>query len=130
LYSILPHRGDWKAADVTRRGFELNNPLIARTPLVHAGRLPAVHSFVKAGPAGVIVSALKKEMGYAERGLILRLYETKGEKTEARIELPWPVEARAADLIERQSGQVIGTGQVLTVSLAPYEIKTIRIERK
>jgi alpha-mannosidase len=130
LYSILPHRGDWKAADVTRRGFEFNNPLIARTPLVHAGTLPPVRSFVKAGPAGVIVSALKKEMGYAERGLILRLYETRGEKTEARIELPWPVEAREADLIERASDKTVGSGQVLSVPLAPYEIKTIRLERK
>jgi alpha-mannosidase len=130
LYALLPHRGDWQAADVTRRGLEFNNPLIARAPLVHGGTLPPVHSFVKAGPAGVIVSALKKEMGYAERGLILRLYETKGEKAEARIELPWPVEAREADLVERASAKVIGSGQVLSVPLAPYEIKTIRIERK
>jgi len=130
LYSILPHRGDGKAADVTRRGLEFNNPLIARTPLVHAGTLPPVHSFIKAGPAGVIVSALKKEMGYAERGLILRLYETRGEKAEARIELPWPVVAREADLVERASDKTVGSGQVLTVPLAPYEIKTLRLERK
>ncbi len=37
LYSLLPHRGDWKAAETTRRGMELNSPLIARVPLVHAG---------------------------------------------------------------------------------------------
>jgi alpha-mannosidase len=129
-YALLPHRGDWRAADATRRGLEFNNPLIARTPLVHPGTLPPVHSFVKAGPAGVIVSALKKEMGYAERGLILRLYETRGEKTEARIELPWPVEAREADLIERVTGKVVGSGRTLTVPLAPYEIRTIRLERK
>ena len=130
LYGILPHRGDWKAAEVTRRGFEFNNPLIARVPLVHGGTLPRVHAFVKAGPANVILSALKKEMGYAERGLILRLYETAGAKAEARIELPWPVEASAADLIERPAGGVIGAGTILTVPLAPYEIKTIRAVRK
>jgi alpha-mannosidase len=130
LYGILPHRGDWQAAGVTRRGFEFNNPLIARVPLVHAGTLPKVHSFVKVGPASVVLSALKKEMGYAERGLILRLYETAGAKAEAKIELPWPVEASAADLIERPAGGVIGTGTTLTVPLAPYEIKTIRLVRK
>ena len=90
---------------MTRRGLELNNPLIARVPLVHGGTLPKVHSFVKAGPANVILSALKKEMGYAERGLILRLYETAGAKAEAKIELPWPVEASEADLIERPTGR-------------------------
>ncbi|NTU51779.1 MAG: alpha-mannosidase, partial [Candidatus Aminicenantes bacterium] len=91
LYSLLPHRGDWKAAATTRRGLELNSPLIARVPLVHAGTLPAVHSFVRVGPANVVLSALKKEMGYAERGLVVRLYEIHGERTEAKIELPWPV---------------------------------------
>ena len=130
LYGILPHRGDWKTAEVTRRGLEFNNPLIARVPLVHGGTLPKVHSFVKAGPANVVLSALKKEMGYAERGLILRLYETAGAKTEAKIELPWPVEASAADLIERPAGGVIGAGTTLTVPLGPYEIKTIRVVRK
>ena len=130
LYSVLPHRGDWKAAEVTRRGLELNNPLITRTPLVHAGTLPPVHSFIKTGPANIIVSAVKKEMGYAERGLILRLYETNGEKAEARIELPWTVEASECDLIERPAGKPIGSGTAFTVPLAPYEIKTIRIVLK
>ena len=130
LYAILPHGGDWKAAEVTRNGLELNNPLIARVPLVHAGALPEVHSFIKAGPANVILSAVKKEMGYAEPGLILRLYEIHGEKAAAKIEFPWPVEAHEADLIERPTGKSLGSGQDITVPLAPYEIKTIRIVRK
>jgi alpha-mannosidase len=130
LYSVLPHRGDWKSAEVTRRGFEINNPLITRMPMVHTGALPKTHSFIKVGPSSVILSALKKEMGYAERGLILRLYETAGAKAEAKIELPWPVEAGAADLIERPAGGVIGAGTTITVPLAPYEIKTIRLVRK
>jgi alpha-mannosidase len=130
LYSILPHRGDWKAAETTRHGFEANNPLITRVSMVHAGSLPKAHAFVKAGPPNVIVSALKKEMGYAEWGLVLRLYETTGEKTEARIELPWAVEASECDLIERPAEKSLGTGRTLTVPLAPYEIKTIRLVKK
>jgi len=130
LYSIVPHRGDWKSAEVTRRGFELNNPLIARVPMVHAGALPKAHSFIKAGPANVILSAVKKEMGYAEWGLILRLYETNGEKTEARIELPWKVEATECDLIERPAGKTLGIGMTITVPLAPHEIKTLRLTKR
>jgi alpha-mannosidase len=129
LYSVLPHRGDWKSAEVTRRGMELNAPLIARVPLVHAGTLPAVHSFVRVGPASVVLSALKKEMGYAERGLIVRLYEIHGERTEAKIELPWAVDAREVDLIERPAGEPIGSGTSLAVPLGPYEIKTLRLSK-
>ena len=130
LYSLLPHRGDWKAAETTRRAMELNSPLIARVPLVHSGTLPKVHSFVRVGPGNVVLSALKKEMGYAERGLVLRLYEIHGEKTEAKIEFPWPVAAEETDLIERPSGKSLGSGTAISVPLAPYEIKTIRVVRK
>ena len=98
--------------------------------MVHAGTLPKVHSFIKAGPANVILSAVKKEMGYAEWGLILRLYETTGAKTEAAIELPWKVEAGECDLIERPTGKTLGTGTTITVPLAPYEIKTIRVVKR
>jgi alpha-mannosidase len=130
IYSLLPHRGDWKAAETTRRAMELNSPLIARVPFVHGGTLPKVHSFVRVGPGNVVLSALKKEMGYAERGLVLRLYEIHGEKTEAKLEFPWPVEAEETDLIERPSGRPLGSGAAISVPLAPYEIKTIRIELK
>lgn len=130
LYAILPHHGDWRAAEVTRRGLELNSPLLARTPLVHTGELPPARSFIRVSPANAVLSAFKKEMGYAERGLVLRLYETAGEKTVARIELPWAVEAFEADLIERPNGPALGSGPALSVTLGPYEIKTIRVVRK
>jgi len=130
LYSLLPHRGDWKAAEVTRRGLEISAPLIACAPLVHAGALPAVHSFVRVGPSNVILSALKKEIGYYSYGNIVRVYETNGQKTEARLEFPWPVTAEEADLIERPSGKALGSGTSIVVPLAPYEIKTLRIQRR
>jgi len=130
LYSLLPHRGDWKAAGVTRRGMELNSPLVARAPLVHAGALPAVHSFVRVGPANVVLSALKKEMGYYTNSVVARVYEIHGQKTEARLEFPWPVNAEEADLIERPAGKTLGSGTTITVPLEPYEIKTIRLEKR
>jgi alpha-mannosidase len=130
LYSLLPHRGDWKKAETTRRGMELNSPLISRIPLVHGGTLPKVHSFVSVEPGNVILSALKKEMGYAERGLVLRLYEIHGEKTKAKLEFPWPVDAEETDLIERPSGKPLGSGTAISVPMGPYEIKTIRVVRK
>ena len=69
-------------------------------------------------------------MGYAEPGLILRLYEIHGEKAAAKIELPWAVEAQETDLIERPTGKSLGSGTYITVPMEPYEIKTIRIVRK
>jgi len=130
LYSVFPHQGDWKAAGVTRKGLELGNPLIVRVPLSHAGPLPESSSFLRVGPSNVILSAVKKEMGYAERGLILRLYEIHGDAVEAKIEFPWEVTGAETDLIERPAGKALGAGTSISVPLAPYEIKTIRVARK
>jgi len=99
-------------------------------PLAHAGTLPAVHSFVRVGPANVVLSALKKEMGYYTNSLVARLYEIHGRKTEAKLEFPWPVDAEEADLIERPAGKAIGSGTSITISLEPYEIKTIRLQKR
>jgi alpha-mannosidase len=130
VYSLLPHRGDWKQARTQRRAMEFNRPLRAALPMIHPGKLPAVHSFVRVRPDNAVLSALKKEMGYAERGLILRLYEVHGESARAELEFPWAVDAYETDLIERPAGKAVGSGAAITVPLAPYEIKTIRVVRK
>jgi len=129
-YSLYPHRGDWKEAQTARRGYEFNNPLLPRLAMSHPGSLPASRAFVTVGPENVFLSALKKETGYDSRGLILRVYEAFGRKTEARIEFPWPVTFAETDLIERPLAKEEGSGAALTLTLNPFEIKTVRVLRK
>ncbi len=128
--AIYPHKGGWQEGRTLQRGREFNAPLLVRSPMVHPGALPAETSFVKVGPENVILSALKKDMGYYERNWIVRLYEAYGRATEARLELPWEVTASETDLIERPTGNVIGQGRIVTIPLKPYEIKTVRLARK
>ena len=135
LYSLYPHAGTWKEADTTRRGAELNNALIAWTGMTHPGTLPAACSFVQVAPANIVLSTLKMESGYNSRNIIVRLYETSGNKTEAKISFPWPVQAVETDLIERPvtgaaawSSQ--GAANEIAVPVGPYEIKTLRVARK
>lgn len=78
----------------------------------------------------VVLSALKMETGYNNRNMIVRLYETQGRKTEASIEWPWPVQAVETDLIERPLKRIESEGAILRLTLAPYEIKTVRIIRQ
>jgi alpha-mannosidase len=129
-YAVYPHDADDKAGDVVRRGYEFNAPLLARTAMAHPGPLPAERGFVRVGPDNVVLSALKMETGYNNRNLIVRLYETRGRKTEASIEWPWPVQAVETDLIERPLKKILGEGAVLRLTLEPYEIKTVRIMRQ
>jgi alpha-mannosidase len=130
LYSLYPHRGTWKDALTIRRGYEFNSPLMPRVAMAHPGPLPASRSFVNVGPNNIILSSLKKEMGYYNRGLILRFYEAFGKKTETKIELPWPVDAWETDLIERPAKKIEAGGTAINLSFEPYEIKTIRVARK
>ena len=129
-YALIPHAGTWKEGQALRRGHEFNAPLLPRLALIHPGSLPAESGFVKAGPENVVLSALKKETGYYERALIVRLYEAFGKKTDATLELPWEVRASEVDLIERGLNKSLGEGRTLTIPLEPYEIKTIRLVRK
>jgi alpha-mannosidase len=128
-YAVFPHGPDDKLGAVVRRGYEFNTPLLSRTAMAHSGLLPAAKGFVRVGPDNVVLSALKMETGYNNRNLIVRLYETQGRKTEASIEWPWPVQAVETDLIERPLKRIEGESATLRLTLAPYEIKTVRIIR-
>ena len=130
LYSLYPHRGTWQDALTIRRGYEFNSPLMPRVAMAHPGSLPASRSFVSVGPDNIVLSSFKKEMGYYNRGVILRFYEAFGQKTEAKIDLPWAVDAWETDLIERPAKKIEAAGKTIALSFEPFEIKTIRVARK
>jgi alpha-mannosidase len=130
LYSLYPHAGGWQQAAVFRRAQELNQPLIARLALNHPGTLGAANSFVRVEPENVILSAMKKEMGYYNYGLVFRVYEMFGRETDAVIEFPWDLRFEETDLIERPSAIITEEGKVLHLKLKPFEIKTIRAVKK
>ena len=127
LYSLYPHAGGWAEAETFRRGYELNNPLLARVGMIHPGRWPAEQSFLRVSPPNVILSSLKKESGYFNRAAVLRVYEISGEEAEAGIEFPGPVEAQETDLIERPLEKIKTDGKMLKFKIKPFEIKTFRV---
>lgn len=130
LYSLYPHSRTWREAGTIRRGYELNQPLISRVAMIHKGKLGTVHSFIQSGSDSVVVSALKKERGYYNRQLVMRLYEPFGRRDETTITFPWPVQIMETDLLERPLGNIATSGNQVSVSLAPFEIKTLKIIRK
>jgi alpha-mannosidase len=127
LYSLFPHAGSWGEAMTFRKGYELNNPLMARVGMVHTGPFPPVQSFFRVEPGNIILSTLKKESDYFSRALILRLFETLGKETEAVIEFPYPVTAKEANLIEWPLAKIDSDGKMLRLKMKPFEIRTIRV---
>lgn len=88
----------WKMAD------EVNNPPLVIDESNHSGDLPPKHSFFAISDETVAVTAIK----YCEEldGIIVRLTETEGDSKSVAFSLH---------------------GTVYPISLAPYEIKTLKI---
>ena len=105
---LMPHRGDWSEAGLTRRAAELNQRPTVLVESRHPGRLPRCASYASIEPEHVVLGAMK----HAEDGddLIVRLVETAGRAATARLSLPaW----------ERQ----------LATDMEPFEIRTFRLPR-
>ena len=91
-YELVPHAGDWRAADPVRRALLLGNPVRAMQESFHDGVLPPVHSFVSDGGGSVMVTALKGTEDACDApgaaDVVVRAIETRGEPGRSRIELP------------------------------------------
>lgn len=122
-YSLVPHAGDYKAANIEKRGREVNNPLMIRElSYVGEGELDLEHSFIEFDATdNVIITTIKK----AERddSVVVRMAETDGKPGEASVKLEGAGEkATLVNFIERQAEQVSGK-----IEFSPFKIKTINL---
>jgi alpha-mannosidase len=102
--TLVPHRGDWRAAGVTRAAAELHELPIALPESTHAGDLPGSMSFASVAPDHVELRVLKRwEDG---EDLVVRLFETAGVGGDAVLELPL-------------------LGRVDRITLSPHELVTL-----
>jgi alpha-mannosidase len=106
---LLPHSGTWQQAGAPRAAAEL----VAKVPVVyqgiHPGTRPSSNSFLSIDATDVIVEVVKESEDGED--LIVRSYETDGRTTTATLEMPF--------------AHAHWTG-----SYGPYEIKTLRIDRR
>jgi alpha-mannosidase len=130
-YCLCPHEGNWQDADIVKRGYELNMPLI---PVVidklNTGCddkiLPPEKAFVKAGAKNIIISCLKKaEDG---KGLILHAYESQGRVSKGRLDFGLDINIAAeTDLIEKTLSSVGLAENKIEYEFAKWEIKAYRL---
>ena len=106
--TLIPHCGSWQDADINKAAEELAHPLILLQETYHTGELPEKMSFAHIEGEGVEMGALK--MAEDQDGYIVRLWETRGRKTQAKVVL---------DFI----------GNSFDVELAPYQIASYRVKK-
>lgn len=127
-YAIYPHPGNWMEAEVLKRGWEFNNPLILVQTSAHPGKLPPEWGLLKV-EGGAIATAIKQAED--SQSIIIRLVEFYGRKAKATLSFHLPISlAYETNLLEERVKPLVFKGNQLTVDLSPYEIKTIEIRLK
>ncbi|MBV9850834.1 MAG: alpha-mannosidase [Armatimonadetes bacterium] len=124
-YSLLPHPGDWRTAQSEQAGLALNIPLRAVMADAHPGR-PAP-ALAVAPAENIVVGALKHDEDGG--GYVLRLFETQGRDTVARLTFSQPVRVAETDILERpvQKRRITTQGRVVTFPVGHDQIVTLRI---
>ena len=131
VYSIYPHKGNWKEGDTDRKGYELNNKLdscfLGRTK---SKGLPSQKSFIDVdGENSVIISCLKKAEDNED--LILRLYESKGKYSNIVIIFGFNIKSiKEVNMLEEKISNSIKkiNKKRIRLKIKPYEIRTFRIK--
>jgi alpha-mannosidase len=125
-YALLPHQGDWRAAQAWRAGLEFNNPLIVHKVAAHKGSLSARWGLLEVSPANVVLTALKPSK---DGETVIRVYEASGTPTSgATIRVQAKVRtAREANLMEDSGKEVRLRNGVLQFDLRPFEIRTFKL---
>ena len=129
-YSLLPHQGDWREAQVVRRAYELNVPLLATgsatTVVDGTGDRGETYSFLQSDCEHVVVETIKPaEDG---DGLIVRLYEAHNQRGKGMITFAQPIVfAQECNLLEEPSKNADYSGHSLQFHVRPFEIKTFRV---
>ena len=105
-YRVIPHEGHWRDSNITRESLLLNLQAVKITETFHRGNLPQRFSGIEINVGNVLLSCLK--FACDGDGIILRLWESCGKSTRARIRLT---------LLE----------QYIETEFGPYEVKTWRL---
>jgi alpha-mannosidase len=123
--SIVPHDGDWRAPAIRDAAAELNAPLVALAVSAHAGTA-RTGSWLTVEPSSVELGALKRAED--DERIIVRVVETSGRSTVARLQFASPVDASETDMLERElTNGFRARGLALDVPLTGFEIKTIAV---
>ncbi|QGH33636.1 alpha-mannosidase [Gracilibacillus salitolerans] len=127
-YSLLPHEGDWKQADIVNAAYQLNYPLISKSIQVNQnGTLPAQYEFAKVDTDGIMMETVKKAED--DDAYIVRLYEYKQNRYQnVNLSFGQPLKkAMECNLLEEEEQEMSIQQEKLSFSIAPYEIKSFKV---
>jgi alpha-mannosidase len=123
-YSAYMYSGNWKNIHIHREAYEYGQPLLAMQ--LNHDVIEKERQFMKLDPDNLIVSALKKAED--EEAIIVRFFETKGEKCKAVLSLPSCISsAKAVNLLEEDESDVSISDNKITMEVKPFEIVSLKL---
>lgn len=140
-YSILPHDNNWSEDLIYQHGSEINMPLIPiqikksndrQNNILENNRnklkiLDNSKSFLEISESNVILSTMK--ISDDKKGILLRIYETEGKKTIAKIKLAAKIKnTKLIDFMENEIKEIKEIEEdTITIHLDPFKIITLKI---
>ena len=127
-YALLPHEDDFRAAGVIREAHSFNRPMETVELIKQSGELPESFSLVSIDNPAIIAETVKPaEDG---RGIIVRLYESFGGTSSARVTVPDAIKkVSLTNLIERDIKELAVNNGEIKITAHPFEIITLRLEK-
>lgn len=130
---LRPFAGDFSATTAIETGAAFNHPLRLCGAGVHPGRFPAAGQFLALAPGNVALAALKKAED--DDTLIVRLYETAGQPTDAILTVNSALlgavrSAQLTDVLERPlpGPSLLVQENQIHLSLTPYDLVTVQLQ--
>jgi len=122
VYSLYPHKGNWRDGDTVKQGYFLNQPALFRFGSAKSDS----YSLVSSNAKNVVIETIKPaEDG---DGIILRIYECDNSLTSAVITFDIPLRtAEECNMLEEKIGDLDFCNNDVRFQIKPYEIKTFRI---
>jgi alpha-mannosidase len=125
-YALYPHQGDHLEGRVSRQGYELNYPLSMMQLPRNVGKLTPAASLLTVEPENIIIETVKKAEDSS--ALIIRLYESAGYSTKAKIVTYLPPDSvELVDLLEETCDQA-KLGPEMELQFSPFEIHTLKLK--
>jgi len=130
-FGLIPHSGPCDTASATRTAELFNQPMCVIGTDIHTGSLPVSSSYAEVLTPNISIAAMKKAED--SDAVIIRLYETAGIKTEARIRLNGIVKSGTkcvdVDLMEQPTGTsaAFWDDDILVVPVVNHGISTVII---
>ncbi len=122
-YSFMPHHGTLAQSDVIKQAYFLNCRMYA---FEADGKGSSEFSAVSCGEENVIAEVVKA--AYDGNGMIVRIYESKGKRTNVSVSFGRKIKnVYECDMEENIISEYNADENAISIIMKPFEIKTIRI---